>query len=43
MDGGSNNMLIQYCDVDWVGGWYYIAGSTRMGNGIGMWLIGEIS
>lgn len=39
LDGGSNNMIIEHCDVSWVGGWWY-APPVRMGNGIGMWLNG---
>jgi uncharacterized protein (TIGR02145 family) len=34
---GTNNIIIQRCDVSFCGGMYWGTGGTRMGNGIQMW------
>ena len=36
----ANDIVIEYCDVSWLGGWLYNAATKiRQGNGIGAWMV----
>ena len=35
----ANNIIVEYCDVSWIGGWLYNVAGIRQGNGIGAWMV----